>query len=954
MRHSQAQSSRGSVLLVALCFVTVLGISLASYVAVCSRSMQISNRTAQTGLSRQLAEMGLEEALRAFNKNDWSDWSNGPAVDWTVSGTTATANLTFPAGTFGQGVTGSVKIRVDNYNAHQLNSTWSSSAIYRIGDLVGRSGVWYRSLRNGNTNQTPSTANLTWWAHTPIPWSWRSSAPYSQYDLVNQNGIWYRCLSTHTSHATTFSSDSYAWTPIPTQRTWSSSTAYAVHDVVAYTDPTTSDITLYRCTTAHTSSASISTDLANWSTNVRTLSLSWSTGVIHTRGSIVFHSGTWYYCRQSGTSSTAPNLDSAMWARFIDSNDEVAPVGDTLVNPTNYFVGDYAYYSGAWYRCTTAHAYSGTWIAGNWTSTNAKPNLSWAYRISLDIPYSFNSVVYWSSSGAGTWWRSLGSGSWENPSPNIMHSWVSSYQYNLGDSVYYSTNGRWYRCLVAHTSSGSILPTNTAYWATDPTYSTSWDSGRQYSQYDTVRYNGVWYLSLQNSNVGQNPATANSYWVGANTTTASYQWSPATAYASGDYKCYGGVWYRCIAATTANAGHNPNNTTYWTASWANAWGVTTGAPVVYAEGTVNIAGNPSIRTQLRAPLTPASLFPNAVAANSSTITANSGGTVDSYDSITGTLALQTGVASTAGTSNAIYGTYASQVNSTTNYSAVVASAYSAGTAITLSSTAVKGYVAAPSSSSAPYAPLISSGGTVKGYSSPGSPNIDLSRLSRSPYIPKFDTIPGGAGGLATNWSTTPKGTALTLAYTLNIGTPGAITPSRYYYSSGLTVGTASLNVLRINGPVILYINGNLNITSSGSTGRIDIASTGSAEIHVTGRFMADAGGQGIQNFTGDPKSLIIISDTTSTSTHYYSEGPNDLYGCIYIPYSTSTTGYFNDNNNTEVFGAISANKITYSGANMNVHYDTSLRYATFGGVDQPHAVVEWRELTDPAERATMP
>ena len=37
-----------------------------------------------------------------------------------------------------------------------------------------------------------------------------------------------------------------------------------------------------------------------------------------------------------------------------------------------------------------------------------------------------------------------------------------------------------------------------------------------------------------------------------------------------------------------------------------------------------------------------------------------------------------------------------------------------------------------------------------------------------------------------------------------------------------------------------------------------------------------------------------------------------------------------------------------------LHYDTSLRYATFGGVDQPSAITEWRELTDPAEKAVLP
>ena len=172
---ARIHSPQGSVLLVALCFATVLGISLASYIAICSRTMQLSNRTAQTALSRQLAEIGLEEALRAFNKSDWSDWSNGTAADWTVSGTTATCNLTFPAGTFGQGLTGSVKIRVDNYAANQLSSTWSSSPTYRINDLVGYNGIWYRSVRNNNSNQTPSATNMTWWVQDPMPWKWRTS-----------------------------------------------------------------------------------------------------------------------------------------------------------------------------------------------------------------------------------------------------------------------------------------------------------------------------------------------------------------------------------------------------------------------------------------------------------------------------------------------------------------------------------------------------------------------------------------------------------------------------------------------------------------------------------------------------------------------------------------------------------------------------------------------------------
>ena len=680
--------------------------------------------------------------------------------------------------------------------------------------------------------------------------------------------------------------------------------------------------------------------------NVQTVSLAWTSGTVYTRGAMVYYIGSggtsyrWYYCIQSGPSSIAPSADTTMWAPIWYDNVgnvgsgpgpfAVNPSSDTISGGSTYYVGDYGYRNstGLWYRCTADHTYVnwGT-SSGNWTSTNANPYLQLFYFGGGSLSTTSNSIFYYSGTN---WYRYMGG--YVLALTGNMHAWVSGNKYNLGDYVYYTAQAKWYRCILAHTASASLTPTNTTYWAVSPAHTTNWSSTRQYSQYSTARYNGVWYLSLQNSNVNKNPATNSTYWVGANTATSSYQWNASTAYVVGDYKCYGGVWYQCIAA---NTGVSPNDTTSWTASWSNGWGVTTGAPVIYAEGTVSITGNASVKTQLRAVVAPAPLFPNAVAANSSTITANSGGTVDSYD---GTSSLP----------------YASQVGTSTNYSAVVASTYSAGTAITLSNTDVKGYLAAPSSSTTPFAPQYSSGGTVKGYTSPLSPSIDLTHISRTPYVPKFDTIPGGSGGLASNWSTTPKGTPLSLTQTVNIGAAGDTVPSRYYYNGTLTIGGASIQYLNINGPVILYINGDLSITNSSSVGRINISSTGSAEIHVTGALKADINGDGIKSYTTDPKSLIIISDTTSTTTQFYSEDNNPLYGVVYLPYSTSTNGYYNDDTSTNVYGAISANKVTYSGANLNVHYDTSLRYATFGGVDQPFAIVHWRELTDPTEAATMP
>ncbi|RXK54831.1 hypothetical protein ESB00_02730 [Oleiharenicola lentus] len=810
-------STRGTVTLVALCFVAVLGISLASYIAICTRAMQLSNRSFQASVSKQLAEAGLEEAMRAFNQHNWDDWSSGGiSVNWTLDTTNkrATATMTFPADKFGQGATAQLKLRVDNYDADVVGATWSSSKNYAPGDLVERSGIWYR------------------------------------------------CLQTH-SNIQPIGDISHYWVPEFVPSLWDSSTTYSSQDMV-------------------------------------------------------FHAGYWYRCSSSNTNSAPPN---ANWVRINavnkDSTSGISGVQDAVVN-----------WFGTWYR----------WNSGGW---DAAPPISWRWR-NTGLVYSYNDLVNYNN----LWYRYISAtptnagSSYSNPGADTsrwalqsnMWVWSSSgLKYNKGDVAFYS--GQWYRCLRAHTSSTSIQPTNTTYWSNTPRYSPDWSPGERFSQYDTVRRNGVWYLSLQNNNTAQDPATDsdNSHWIGANTTDSNYTWNSTTNYSAGAYRCYGGVWYRCTSANTNKA---PNDTAFWTAAWSNSWGITTGAPVVYAEATITFGSSPAQRTQLRALIAPAPLFPNALAATGS-ISANSGGTVDSYDST--------------------LGTYASQLDTATNYSAVVAAGNTSGTAITLSSPTIQGYVAAPAATTAPYAPLMALGTSVivKGSSATPSPKVDKSRVSRSPYIPQFSTLPGGADGLANNWSNTPKGTALALAATINIGTPGAITPARYYYDGDLTIGNSTVTNLRINGPVILYIDGDLLLTQSGSTGRIDITSRGSAEIHVAGTFRADAGSEGILNATTDPKSLIIICDTDSNSMHYYSEGVNPLYGVIYIPYSQSNNGYFNDNNNAQIYGAVSANNITYSGANLNVHYDTSLRYATFGGVDQPWTVTEWREL--PAtEQATMP
>lgn len=812
-------SSRGTVSLVALCFAVVLGISLASYITLSSRAMQLSNRSFQAGVSKQLAEVGIEEALRAFNQNNWDDWtSSGISADWTLDTTTkrATATMTFPAGKFGQGTTASVKIRVDNYDAGVVGASWSSSINYRVDDLVGRNGIWYRCIRN-HSNQAPP--NMNYWVSEGIPWKWDASTTYSTENVVYHSNSWYRYIS-----ATSGSNNpppATSWTAIPS------------------------------------------------------INPSWP----YSNGSIREAWDGWEI-RDGGDWDPAPI--SWRWRG----------------NPSKYYkFNEIVYYDSTWYRCINSH-----WSSNSWWPVNYRPN----------------------ASGSDYWTR-----------VTSMWTWSSSTNYNLGDVVYHSGTSDWYRCIRAH--SGQTPSGSSAYWANTPLFSTEWDAGRQYNQNDTVRYNGVWYLSRQNTNIGQNPSTATSYWIGASTTNASYTWSNATSYSVGAYRCYGGAWYRCIAATTANANHTPNNTTHWTAAWSNSWGITTGAPVVYAEATVNIPNHPAQKTQLRAPIAPAPLFPNAAGATGDLTITTGTGTVDSYDSSLGAYN-QTTSPFTASSPN---------ISDT----AVLA----AGGALAINgTTAVKGYLAAPTLPA-----NISTGTTVQEIGDPASPNLAPDRLSRSPHVPQFGVVPTGNLSLSTIWNPLNKGTALpgptSSNQTLSLGTPGATTPSRYHYDGDLQLETGDASdyqYINISGPVILYVKGSLRL-QSGSM--IQLTSTGSLQITYGSIFRAYTGSAGIYNRTQDPKKLILITDSTTSQATFWDNGGSgtnkDFHGVVYAPNNTSSVGLeFRDG--IHVYGAISAKEITFS-SEANLHYDTSLRYATFGGVDQPYAVTEWREL--PAtEQATVP
>jgi hypothetical protein len=112
------QKQRGAALLAALCFASVLAIALGSYMTLCYRTLEMSSRSLQSSQSIQLAETGMEDALWALNKNDWSSWA--------ITGTTATKTIS--GFTFDGNVTGQISLTITSYNGTAGTRTVTATA----------------------------------------------------------------------------------------------------------------------------------------------------------------------------------------------------------------------------------------------------------------------------------------------------------------------------------------------------------------------------------------------------------------------------------------------------------------------------------------------------------------------------------------------------------------------------------------------------------------------------------------------------------------------------------------------------------------------------------------------------------------------------------------------------------------------------------------------------------
>jgi hypothetical protein len=107
----RSRQTRGSVLIVAMLLVAVIGLSLASYLSLNLNSTRLSQRSYMATAAMNLADTGVEEAVWSINQAVAG--GSGAWTDWASVGTND-RRRNFTGFTLGAGLTGNVRVFVEN------------------------------------------------------------------------------------------------------------------------------------------------------------------------------------------------------------------------------------------------------------------------------------------------------------------------------------------------------------------------------------------------------------------------------------------------------------------------------------------------------------------------------------------------------------------------------------------------------------------------------------------------------------------------------------------------------------------------------------------------------------------------------------------------------------------------------------------------------------------------
>jgi hypothetical protein len=173
-QHRIPASERGSALLVAMCFMLVLAVALASYQTACYYTLKLGSRSEQSVRSRQLAEAGMEEALWALTNGNFSGWTLSSGIytktltGFTYESSQVTGQVTVTIGDATHLYDGTNRNTtkptikavavIQNTDGTTATRTLSASTGYSSTATTGRAPILANALA---ANTTSGTVNLT-------------------------------------------------------------------------------------------------------------------------------------------------------------------------------------------------------------------------------------------------------------------------------------------------------------------------------------------------------------------------------------------------------------------------------------------------------------------------------------------------------------------------------------------------------------------------------------------------------------------------------------------------------------------------------------------------------------------------------------------------------------------------------------------------------------------------
>ena len=391
---------------------------------------------------------------------------------------------------------------------------------------------------------------------------WSGGTDYIVDDMINHEGATYVALRTHTSAdfyndlaGTDVSPASPKWKlqseGVSWKKDWTTSTKYARGNIVKY------GASVYQCTEAHTSSATLSSgtdglvaDITKWTlvaVSSADWKYNWTVNTLYKINDLVRYNGKVYKCTNQHVSAATTVLgleaNQSDWAVISDSDTWKAnwSIG------TRYVANDIVKYGGIVYKCVTGHT-----SADNITLGLEEDQAKWEVQI--------EGIEYVTKTDTNT---GLTSGAWQE-----------EYRYKKNDIV--KRGGNLMKCLVGHTSTAGDAGFNTDYAASKWTtflpgseYENLWSDSTYYQPGDLVLYGGYIYKAVT-FNTGLKPSQYTSDW---NVTFEGYKfrgdWNNLGSedsasnidYKTGDFVRLSGSLYIAIQdSTNLQPGEWP---TYW-------------------------------------------------------------------------------------------------------------------------------------------------------------------------------------------------------------------------------------------------------------------------------------------------------------------------------------------------------------------------------------------------------